>query len=194
MRMNKTGVFAPALIITAGLCLGLTACVKAPSDEEVKAMMQVTDVSTKWVSKFYQPWPPKLTLVPTVSFRVKNLTDKPLTYVDFNAIFKFKGDTQNLGDNFLAGIRGTALMPGELSPVITLKSNFGSEGRSLASFQNNPQWRQVEVKLFAQTHGSRLVPLGQWEVSRAIDFKEPEAVGLGKPEVKKPEPQKETKK
>lgn len=194
MRKNKTGPFLQALIITAGLCLGLAACAKAPSDEEVKAMMQVTDVSTKWVSKLYQPWPPKLTLVPTVSFRVKNLTDKPLAYVDFNAIFKFKGDTQNLGDNFLAAIRGTPVKPGELSLVITLKSNFGSEGRSLASFRNNPQWRRVEVKIFAQTHGSRLVPIGQWDVSRDIDFKEPEAVGSGKPEVKKPEPQKETKK
>jgi hypothetical protein len=194
MRKNKTGLSWQALIISAGLCLGLTACAKAPSDEEVKAMMQVTDVTSQWVSKLYHPWPPKLILVPTVSFRVKNLTGKPLTYVDFNAIFKFKGDTQNLGDNFLAAIRSTPVPPGELSPVITLRSNFGSEGRSLASFQNNPQWRRVEVKIFAQTHGSRLVPLGQWDVSRTIDFKEPETVGMGKPEVKKPEPQKETKK
>jgi hypothetical protein len=194
MRMNKTGLFLPALAIAAGLCLGLAACTKAPSDDEVKSMMQVTDVSTKWVSKLYNPWPPKLILVPTVSFRVKNLTDKPLTYVDFNAIFKVKGERQNLGDSYLAGIRSTVVPPGELSPVITLKSNYGSEGRSLASFKNNPQWRPVEVKIFAQTHGSRLVPLGRWDVSRDIDFKEPEAVGQGKPEVKKTEPQKESKK
>ena len=194
MRMNKTGLFLPALIIAAGLCLGLAACTKAPSDDEVKAMMQVTDVSTKWVSKLYKPWPARLVLVPTVSFRVKNLKDKPLTYVDFNAIFILKDNPVNNGDNFKAAIRGTPVMPGEFSQVITLKSNFGVEGRTLASIRDNPYWKPWEVKLFALTHGSNPVLLGRWDVSRDIDFKEPEAVGLGKPEVKKPEPQKETKK
>lgn len=182
MKKNtKTHVFE-IIVLVVSLSLGFSACAKSPTDESVKAMMQITDLSSKWVSKLYQPWPPKLILVPTVTFRVKNLSDKPLTYVDFNAIFKFKGDTANLGDNFLAAIRSTPVPPGESSPFITLKSNFGSEGRSLATFQNNPQWRQVEVKIFAQTHGSRLVPLGQWDVSREIDFKEPEPVGKGKTE------------
>ncbi len=184
MRKNRNTHILEIMVLVISLGLGFAACAKAPSDNQVKAMMQITDVSTKWVSKLYQPWPPKLILVPTVSFRVKNLSDKPLTYVNFNAIFKFKGDTANLGDNFLAAIRSTPVPPGQLSPPITLKSNFGSEGRSLATFQNNPQWRQVEVKIFAQTHGSRLVPLGQWDVSREIDFKEPEPVGQEKTEPK----------
>ena len=184
MRKNKNVHILEIIVLVVSLGLGFAACAKTPTDEQVKAMMQITDVSTKWVSKSYQPWPPNLILVPTISFRVKNLSDKPLTYVNFNAIFKFKDDALNLGDNFLAAIRGTPVPPGELSPTITLKSNFGSEGRSLATFQKNPQWRQVEVKIFAQTHGSRLVPLGEWDVSREIDFKEPEPVGREKTEPK----------
>ncbi len=191
MKLAKPGpgVSLTALVLAAALCLSLGACIKAPTQEQVKSMMQVVDVTTKWVAKTYQPWPPKLVLVPTVSFRVKNVSSTPLTYVDFNGIFKFKGDNENLGDNFYAGIRGTAVEPGQLSDVITLKSNFGQEGRSLASFKDNPQWRIVMVKLFAMTHGSRPALLGEYDVSREIDFQEPAPVVPQKPAEKK-EPQK----
>ena len=91
--------------------LFMSACKSVPSDE-LKASIEITDVDTKWVSKYYQPWPPRLILVPVVSFRVKNVGTKPLQHVNFNAIFKFKGDPENLGDNFLAAIRSKAVNPG----------------------------------------------------------------------------------
>ena len=158
---------------------------KTLSPEELKNSIEIVDVETKWVSKYYQPWPPKLILVPAISFRVKNLTDKPLQYINFNANFRFKDDYENLGDCFLAAIRGKPVMPGELSERILLKSNYGVEGKSLRSFQNNPHWKVVVVKLFVQSKGSQYVELGEWEVSRKIDFKEPEPVGKIKKENKK---------
>jgi len=153
----------------------LPAC-KRMSTEELKNSMEIMDVQTKWVSKEYRAWPPKLTLVPVISFRVKNVSDKPLYYINFNAIFKFKGETKNLGDNFLAAIRKKPVPPGELSEVITLKSNFGVEGKTLDSFKNNPYWKPVIVQLFARAHGSDFVLLGEWEVSKEIDFKPDQVV------------------
>jgi hypothetical protein len=138
--------------------------------------MEIMDVQTKWVSKEYRAWPPKLVLVPVISFRVKNISDKPLTYVNFNAIFKFKGETKNLGDNFLAAIRKKPVLPGEVSELITLKSNYGVEGKTLDSFKNNPYWKPVVVQLFARSFGSEFVLLGEWEASRDIDFKEDEPI------------------
>jgi hypothetical protein len=164
--------------------ISLPAC-KSMSPEELKASVEIVDVQTKWVEKTYQPWPPKLTLVPTISFRVKNVGDKPLNYLNFNAIFKFKDEQENLGDNFLAAIRKEQIEPGGTSPVITLKSNFGVEGKSLASFKDNPQWKPVICKLFIQSKGSPHILLGEYDVSREIDFKEPEPVGMEKKEDKK---------
>lgn len=171
-----------ALVILA--MMSLSAC-KSISSEELKASVEIVDVQTKWVEKTYQPWPPKLTLVPTISFRVKNVGDKPLNYLNFNAIFKFKDEQENLGDNFLAAIRKEPVEPGGTSPVITLKSNFGVEGKSLASFKDNPQWKPVVCKLFIQSKGSPHILLGEYDVSREIDFKEPEPVGMDKKEEKK---------
>ncbi len=167
-----------SLALAAALAVGVLSfpsCQPPPKEAEIKAMMEIQDVETKWVSKEYRSWPPKLVLVPSISFRVKNVSTKPLTYINFNAIFKFKDDQENLGDCFLAGIRGTPLPPGELSPVIHMISNFGVEGKTLASFENNPMWKPVIIKLFAQTRGSAHVLLGTYPCSKTIDFKEPPA-------------------
>jgi len=153
------------------------------SSEKLEASIEIIDMETKWMSKYYQPWPPKLILVPAISFRVKNITEKPLRYINFNAIYRFKDDYESLGTCFLAAIRNDPVIPGELSDVITLKSGYGVEGKSLNSFKNNPRWRTVFVKLFAQSKGSQFALLGEWEISKKIDFKEPDPVGPEKKEI-----------
>lgn len=164
---------------------------KTITAEDLKNSIEVVDVDTFWTDKYYQPWPPRLILIPAISFRVKNISDKPIKYINFNANFRFLGDFENLGDSFLAAIRNKSVPPGELSDIITLKSNYGVEGKSLATFKDNPQWKTVMVRLFAQSKGSQFLPLGEFEISRRIDFKEPEPVGMEKKEV---EGEKELKK
>jgi hypothetical protein len=162
-------------VLTASIILALlcqTAC-KAPDDKEVKASIELLDIKTSWMMKEYRQWPnPKLTLVPTVSFRVKNLTADSIRFVNINAIFREREANENLGDCFKAAIGNEGLPAGETSPVVIMKSNFGVEGKTLDSFKSNPQWRSYYVKLFAQMKGSRHVPLGEWPVSRQIDFQE----------------------
>ena len=173
---------------TASVCLVMASLIAVPfmsscksvSSEALKASIEVIDIETKWVSKYYQPWPPRLILVPAVSFRIRNAGTRPLRHVNFNAVFKFKGDPENLGDNFLAAIRGKAVAPGGTSDLITLKSNFGVEGKTLASFKDNVQWKPTEVKIFARSRGSQFVLLGEWDVSRTIDFVEPAPVDIRK--------------
>jgi hypothetical protein len=181
--MKKSAVLGLLIAIALGSIV-LTSC-KSTSPEELKAAVEIMDVGSKWVAKSYQPWPPKLILVPTITFKVKNISARPLNYLNFNAIFKFRDDQENLGDNFLAAIRKDPIPPGESSQPITLKSNFGVEGKSLAQFQDNPQWKTVICKLFVQSKGSVHVLLGEYEISREIDFKEPEPVGTEKKEEEK---------
>lgn len=184
MRKKKIAlsIIFPMIFMAIAIILNLS-CYRVPSDQEVKKSLEITEVETKWVSKFYRPWPnPRLILAPAVTFRVKNISPKPLRYVNFNAIFKFKDDVENLGDNFLAALRDKPVLPGALSDKITLRSNYGVEGTNLDSFKTSPDWKTVYVKIFAQYKGSRHVLLGEWAVSRQIDFKEPEPVHMGEKE------------
>lgn len=187
--MRKFGVVIVFIVIALVLAFVFkkTGLINTISPEELEASIEVTDIETKWVDKYYQPWPPQLILVPAIAFRVKNTSGEPLRYVNFNANFRFRDDYENLGDSFLAAIRNVPVPPGEKSDVILLKSNYGVDGKSLASFENNPQWKTVTVKLFAQSKGSQYITLGEWEISRNIDFKEPEEVGEKAPKEKKEE-------
>jgi len=170
----------------AGLAvlLLLPAC-KSMDSKVLKDSIEVVDFQSQWVSKLYQPWPPRLILVPEISFRIKNVGAEPLNYVNFNAVFNFKGDPENFGDAFLAAIRKKAVAPGELSPVITMKSNFGVEGKTVKGIAENPMWKTAECRLYARSKGSQYVQLGVYDISREIGFKEPEA-----PVIKKGEPEK----
>ena len=176
---------APYILVLGLLALAVLPGCKTMSSEELKASIEVLGYTSAWVAKYYQPWPERLILVPQISFRIKNIGPKPLNYINFNAVYNFKGDPENLGDGFLAAIRGKAVPPGETSDLIVLKSDFGVDGRNLAGIRDNPEWRPAEVRLFAQSKGSGPVLLGVYDVSRDIDFKEPEPVGDKKDAVKK---------
>jgi len=183
----KRWMFLIIIIAAAALIVFIlykVGAVQTMTAEELKDAIEIVEVETKWVDKYYQPWPPKLVLVPAISFRVKNITDKPLNYINFNANFRFKADYENLGDAFLAAIRKESIPPGELSEVITLKSNYGVEGKTVHSFENNPHWRIAFVRLFASSRGSQFAQLGEWEVSKKIGFKEPESVHMGEKDKK----------
>ena len=161
---------------------------KTMSHEELQGSFELIDIETKWVEKTYQPWPPRLILVPAISFKIKNISDVPLKYVYLNANFKFRDDVAILGAGFIEAIRGEPLMPGETSDSIILKSTHGVDGQNLEHFKSSPffQSKTVDVKVFAKSQGSQYIPLGEWEVSKNIDFKEPEPLGE-KPEKKKAE-------
>ena len=190
LMKNKLSRFTvPGLVVLLMLPVFMnTGCAKGISSEELKASIELVDIDTRWEKKYYQPWPPKLTLVPAISFKVKNIGPDPLRYVYFNGIFKFEGDKENLGDNFVAGIRGEAVMPGELSATITLQSFQGVEGNNLAHFKNNPAWKTCKVRIFVKSTGAEYIPIEEYEISRNINFKEPEPVGM------EPKKKEETKK
>jgi hypothetical protein len=164
----------------------LPAACKTPSIDQVKASLEVVNVQTKWVVKEYKQWPqPKLVLVPMVQFQVRNKSAEPIKYVNFNGVFKKPGDTENLGDNFLAAIRNEPVPPGGLSPVVTLKSNFGREGRNLEQFKLFPLELLYDVKIYAQFGGSRHALLGEFPISREIDFKEDQPVHMDGKKIEK---------
>ena len=148
---------------------------KTMSHEDLEGSFELMDIETKWVEKTFQQWPPKLILVPAISFRIKNVSGKPLKYVYLNANFKFRDDVANLGDSFIEAIRGDPLMPGDTSDPILLKSTHGIDGQNLEHFKSSPffQSKIVDVKVFAKSQGSQYIPVGEWEVSKNIDFEEP---------------------
>ena len=163
------------LVLITAVILG-NSCGPALSGDELRDAIELVDVDTVWEKKYYQPWPPKLILVPSISFRIKNVGDKPLQYIYCNAIFRQADENENLGDNFVAGIRGKKVMPGDSSDIIRMQSFLGVEGKNLAHFKNNPAWKKVIARVFVKSKGAQYVQVGEYDVSQKINFTEPEDV------------------
>jgi hypothetical protein len=180
--MKRTAL---SVVILGVLTLIVLPGCKFMSNKELRSSIEVLDFESKWVSTFYQGWPMRLKLAPQISFRVKNLSVKPINYVNFITNFVSKADQKNLGSGLLAAIRGKALAPGELSNKITMTCDVSVEGKNKKDFETNPGWESYQVKLFAQSKGSQPVLLGIFDISRDIDFKEDEPVGPKPGEVKK---------
>ena len=167
--MSKISSAIVLILAVMALIIFPTACGNIPNTEELKNYFEVLDFNSKWVKKYYSPWPEKLTLVPQISFRIKNLTEKAIKHVYFNAIFKVRGIQEVQGDDLYSALSKKPLMPGEVSDIITMTSNYGAEGKRLNDFKSNPVWKAT-VKLFVKYKGSRYALIGEWDVSREIDF------------------------
>lgn len=125
------------------------------SEPEVGTTLQVTDVVTGWFDAGIVRGQNKL--VPTISFRVKNVADRPISNVDFNSVFRVVGDSEQLGSKYVKGIDRNGLAPGGAVGPFVLRSELGytSEAPRMQMLQNS-QFKDAQVDVFAK-HGS-----GQW--------------------------------
>ncbi|MCP5106399.1 MAG: hypothetical protein GY950_23640, partial [bacterium] len=134
-----------------------TVIVDTMGAEEVSGAIDVVWQDTGWVTKKVTPY--EVTVVPTVTFKIKNTGKRPLEYVNFEGIFRIEETGNELGSGGALAFK-EPLEPGVVSDEIVLKSNFGYTGRTKELILNNPEWKQIQVKIFARTKGSPAVAIG----------------------------------
>lgn len=136
------------------------------SNEEVAAAVQVVWHDSLWVDKVNRP--DEVIIVPEISVKIKNTSEQEIRFLHLQAVFNIEGESENLGDGFVSALQ-KPLPPGETSPVISIKSSFGYTASSKkAFFDNIPEWRKVNARLFAKAHGSQWVPLGVYPIEQVI--------------------------
>ncbi len=122
------------------------------SPEELKNSIQVLDIDTQWVEKGRGPEGVKI--VPSITFKVKNIGKRPLSYVTFEGIFTFDETGQTHSDG-LNQVFYEPLPPGETSDTIFVKSSFGYSASTKEAFlENKENWKVMDVNVFAKTKGS----------------------------------------
>src|SRR5262245_42025679 len=95
----------PGLILGAGLLF--TAC--GPTVDLTKGL-QVLDVSSTWKDAGIVNGQNKL--VPSVTFRLKNVSSQKLPVLQVNALFKRVSDTEEWGSGFMTIAGSEGLAPG----------------------------------------------------------------------------------
>jgi hypothetical protein len=152
------------LTLLALVVLGMVSCRAEP---DVMQAISVTDVVTGWLDKGIVDGQNKL--VPTISLKIKNGADRPLSYLQLNAVFRIVDDTEELGSRVVRATDSDPLAPGGTAGPFNLSSDLGySSPASRTQMLQHSQFRDAKVDLFIK-HGSRQwVRLGEYRITRQL--------------------------
>jgi hypothetical protein len=160
---------ANRLAASAGIVLLVSAALLqvgcGPKEPDVKAALQVSESVSGWFDNGIVNGQNKLT--PTLSFKVKNVADRPVTNITFNIVFKVVGDQQVLGSSYLRGF--DSLEAGQTSTDFVGRSDLGytSPEPRLQMLQHS-QFKDVEAEVFAKRASENFVSLGKYTIKRQL--------------------------
>jgi hypothetical protein len=137
---------------------------------QLKAALEFFEISSRWVvnEQINEDDFRGIILVPEVSFRIRNVGKKDLSYVFLLGVFRFMDNGKFIGEGYQMVLR-RALSPNGTSAKITLKAGFGYRASSAAAFEKyKKNWRNSFCELFVKSHNSGLTPVKTFYVSRKI--------------------------
>ena len=159
--MAVSRIFAAAVLAAA-----LSACAGPRLD--LTRTLQLTDVLTGWYDAGVVEGT-KNKLVPSISFRVKNVGASFDGSVQFNAIFRRTGEQEQLGSAFVRGVDPKGLDAGASSPAIVLRSDFGYTGTEpRGQMLENRFFIDANVELFGKHGSAQWAKLGQFKIDRQL--------------------------
>lgn len=107
-------------------------------------------------------------LLPSITFRLRNESDRPLYGVDIIVAFWVVGSDGEKDSKQVVGIGGTALAPGALTGPITVRSAAGyTLEQPRAELFTHSMFKDWVAKLFAK-RGGNLVPIGEVTIERRL--------------------------
>ena len=128
----------------------LTAC----ESRDVETDLKIVDVHTGWYDAGVIGGGQNK-LVPSISLRLQNVSDRDIASVQLNAIFKRVGEDTAWGEHFIRAIDTEGLTAGATSGSIVLRSSLGyTGGESRIQMLQNTQFVDARVEVFGK-HGSR---------------------------------------
>jgi len=158
------GVVARACLVSVLLVAG--GC--APPVDLTKNL-QVLDVSTAWFDAGIVNGQNKL--VPTITFKLKNLSDQTLKVLQANVLFHRVSDPNvEWGSGFLSVAGSEGLAPGATTNPLTVKSPLGYTGsdQTRQEMMANKAFVDATVQVFAKYGSVQWVKMGQYPIERRL--------------------------
>jgi hypothetical protein len=134
---------------------------------EVEKDLRITEVETGWFDAGIVDGQNKL--VPSVTFRIQNVSQEAIDDVQINAIFRRLNEPEAWGDRLVRGIGDEGLEPGATGEPLVVRSERGYTGTEpRAQMLKNSQFVDAKVELFGK-HGSRTwVKMGEFPIEREL--------------------------
>jgi hypothetical protein len=144
----------------------LTVACGGPAVDLTKAL-EITDASTGWYD--VGPVDGQNKLVPSIAFKLKNVSDQPLVALQVNAVFRRGDDKDDWGTVWIPVTRSDGLQPGATSPPLTVNMKLGYTGTEpRAQMLQNSQFVDAKVDLFAKYAAQQWVRIDQRPIERRL--------------------------
>jgi hypothetical protein len=146
------------------------AVVSAPAcgpGADVSTAIQVLEVSSGWYDAGIVNGQNKL--VPSVTFKLKNISDKPVTTLQANVLFHRVNSPEEWGSGFLRVSGSQGLPAGATSDPLTVKSDLGYTGtETRADMLKNSNFVDAKVRILAKAGSNYWHPLGEFPIERRL--------------------------
>ena len=154
--------FVPLLVSLAFVSAGC-----GPAVDLTKGL-EIQDVSTGWFDAGLVNGQNKL--VPTISFKLKNVSDQKLAMLQVSVIFRRVGVTDEWGSGFVSAAGSQGLLPGATTSTLTVKSQLGYTGanQSREDMLLNGQFVDAKAELSAKYGAELLRRIGDYPITRQL--------------------------
>lgn len=149
-------------IFLAAFVLGLAGCT---ANADLKQALQVSDVSTGWYDAGVVDGKNKL--VPSVTFRLRNVSDTDVSAAALNIVFKFLDNGQEQDSIFVQRVP----FENKQTEPLTVRSQTGFTGeppQSRADMLKNSSFRDLEAIIFVRQSSNQWVELHRARVERQL--------------------------
>ena len=134
---------------------------------DVTTALQFESVTTGWSDVSADGGGNKL--VPTVSFRLKNASDRTLAPVQVNAIFRRVGDPGEWSNAMVTAAGSAGLPPAGSTGPIVIKGTLGYTGTDPHwDMLRNSQFVDAKVDVFARHGSQQWTRMGEYPIARQI--------------------------
>ena len=129
--------------------------------------LQVVDVSTGWWDAGIVNGQNKL--VPSVTFKFKNVSDQKLDILQANVVFRRVTEDKEWGSSFVKITGSEGLAPGATSESQTVKSQLGYTGSEpRQQMLANAQFVDAKIQIFAKYGSTQWQKVGEFAVPRTL--------------------------
>lgn len=152
---------AAALVLSVG-----TAGCGAP-DVDVASVVKVAELTTGWFDAGIVDGQNKL--VPSAVVTVTNTGTEKLSGLQIFLVFRFVGETEELGSGVVVLRGDDALAPSATSKPITIRANWGfSSLEPRAQMLAHSQFKDARVEVFGKFGAKPFVKIGEAQVVRQL--------------------------
>jgi len=155
----------PLLASVVLLAFALTGCSGASVD--VGKTIKVTQITTGWFDAGIVNGKNKL--VPSATFSVTNSGTETLSGLQIYSVFRFNGETEELGSSLVVLRGAEALGPSATSKPITVRANWGATGEQpRAQILASRFMQDANVEIFAKFGSTPFVKITTAKVVRQL--------------------------